>query len=136
MIEGRWRGIDTLDDLEDRLYSDAITNHDNAEGMMIAARQYVMTMLEQLLGPEKMRHFEVVIGPSDDNFIIDVIPIDDVGKMLYTGTDRHPIAGESMPIGEGLYANFVDHPGTPGYATEIDAIVNQAIMIAYGGSFV
>lgn len=134
MIEGRWHGLESLEALEDRLYSSMSTHQDNYEGMVIMARQYVMTMLEQLLGSDKMRHFDVIIYPDPETIIIRVVPNDEVGQMLYTGTERHPISGESMPIGEGLFANHVDHPGTKGYGAEIDEIINQALMIAYAGS--
>lgn len=134
MIEGKWHGLESLEALEDRLYSSMATHQDNYEAMVIMARQYVMTMLEQLLGPEKMRHFDVIIYPDPDTLIIRVVPNDDIGKMLYSGTERHPITGISMPIGDGAFANYVNHPGTEGYGPQIDEIINEALMIAYGGS--
>lgn len=129
MIRGRVTEIDSLQALEDRLQSGRMDAVDNYATVAIVVKQYVMSRLQEVLGRDKAAHFNVVVGPSIGTVDILVDPIDDVGKMIYDGTQAHTIVGDHMPIGRDLYANSVNHPGTKAWGPEIQAIVNEGIVL-------
>lgn len=128
--------VEGLEELE-KLEADVATTDLQAiiwmEALSVAVRQAVTNKLQTLLG-DKMSHFEVVIIPSPEAFIVSVRPVDEVGVYLYEGTQPHIIMGDNMPIGGDIYAQEVRHPGTKGYKEEINVILQEAMALAMVGA--
>lgn len=94
-------------------------------GIVKAAEEMITVELRQLF-PDTT-HLDVKMftyGPN--NYEISIVG-DEIGSYIYYGTAPHSFKSDSpMPIGEGIYARSVNHPGTQSRKEEIDAIVQRA----------
>lgn len=86
------------------------------------------------LGAEKAEHFDVAMTPlgAGTSAYIVVAPADEIGTYIMEGTEPHTIVGQSMPIGDGLFANVVSHPGQRAERERIEAAVRNAFAEVVG----
>lgn len=91
-------------------------------------KSLIIANLYQVLG-EKNKHFVVqVSSTSHHKQVIKVRAKDNIGLFIYHGTKKHHISSSgSMPIGNGLFAGSVDHPGSKSRKSEIDEAVRKAV---------
>jgi hypothetical protein len=90
------------------------------------AKSLVIAALYQAIG-DKSKHFSVQVSGSGYNQNISVRAKDNIGLFIYYGTRPHNIdASGPMPIGGGVFASSVDHPGTKSNRELIDNAVKMA----------
>jgi hypothetical protein len=95
--------------------------------LAIAMQMYVKMALKELL-QDKAEHFEVRIEQSGVTMTIIVNPKNDSGKRIMTGRRAGPITSATpMPIGNGLFAQRVYHPGVQGKSDKIMQAIDGAI---------
>lgn len=125
MIKGKVQS-DNLDSIMQEIETE-IDMDIELETQLFASR--LRSALVAKIGANKLSHFKIEVGSKD----IEIIPIDQTGEFLLSGTKPHLIqaGGKPMPIGGGKFARRVSHPGTPSIIDEIE----EAIEIALGGSF-
>jgi len=111
------------------------------ERAALLSRGMVVQELVEALGEAKAKHFEVHIEPHPLGMAVSVQGIDEVSNFIVDGTSPHSISvgnGTSMPIGHGMFATSVSHPGTEGHVEAIHSAILTGVAkgfiaaVAYG----
>jgi hypothetical protein len=119
-----------LDKLAYELMNADISMQRHLEMIAIIARSTIMERLSVHLktGAE---HFNVTIRPNSlFGWQINVSANDEVGMFLFQGVEPHQITGVAMPLGNGQFAEVVNHPGFDSRSDKIWAAVIEGMAIA------
>jgi len=127
-IKAKTSNIDVFDRLATKLSSTEQAHYGKSMQFGLLLQQKVKTNLSEILG-EKAQHLSVEMSGGGILTTITVKPNSNVGKYMWSGTSpRQIVSTRPMPIGQGLFAYKVSHPGTKGKEREIEKAIGRALL--------
>jgi hypothetical protein len=120
----------SLEKLSNELMDIEISMQRHMEMIAVIARSTIMERLSVHLktGAE---HFNVTMRPNAlFGWEINVSANDEVGMFLFQGVEPHQITGVAMPLGNGQFAEVVNHPGFDSRSDKIWTAVIEGMVIA------
>lgn len=125
----------SIDSISSRIQAMSTQNIVVLERLALTSKFFIEERLASVLGDDK-RHFSVSVLPLGNSIKLQVAPVNELGKYIYYGTKPHSISsGVPMPIGSGLFAHRVYHPGTKSRKEEIDDAIKAGYMMAFAVVF-